>query len=711
MSIKRRISVLFAAGLILFLNINATAVTYPDSFWGLEARYQAAVNEKSHYDIIKYGKQEIELMKTLPAERDLYGAVGTRAIAVATSYEALNQYENSIPYHALYAECSEHMGWDDGVKVSTAKIGAFTSTIDLYTLTDEKVKFYGAKHEPETGTYFGQVYEASQSRDSMISIYQEYGFDPTLGWLNRALSEAKQTGKVVELALNFPSQGNQIDGIISDRAFISSFVDILRNYPDLKIFLRIGAEMNVWNNKPDAAKFKQAFIKIASSVRNFCSNVAIVWSVAHTSTNGVEMNDFYPGDEYVDWVGISAYGVKHFHAKYWDDNINEIYFKAGDGADPLRIVDEVLKKYGDRKPIMIAEGGSARYTNGSVNQSHEEWAKLNMLRFYSTLCMKYPQVKLMCYFNKIMPDELQYFEMDSVPSFKEAFVSITSSPWFIQNGKNKAMSFKPLDNIVNVADKLEIYALPYTFKDQQPRVDYHIDGQWIGAAVYLPYRAVLDLSSLEPGTHTLEAVVTSNGVEKTRKTYTINKIVKPLGKGEFYDTESLTNYEKSALKFAVERGIIDGYDDGTFKPDNTITRAEFATMTCRAYKYPKNGKTSFSDSVTHWASEYIKACTEVGAIDGIGNNLFSPDTQVLMAHATKIITVCSGFTDGKGIVYPYGYISAAQDKDIYERTKFYLLKSASLGKEVLSVNDLIEIKDKALTRIEVAVMFYNALNR
>ena len=710
MKLKKRFLGLLVFVLTIVSNINAFAVKYPNSFWPLETKYQSAVAANNHYEIINYGKQELDLMKTLPAERDLYGAMGTRAIAIATSYEALNQYENAVPYHKLYAECAAQMGWDDGVKVSTAKANAFTPELDLYTLTDEKVKFYGAKHEPETGTYFGQVYEASQNRDSMIIIYQEYGYEPTLGWLNKALSEAKQSGKVVELALNFPSQGNQLDSIISDTTFISSFVDVLRNHQDLKIFLRIGAEMNVWSAQPDANKYKQAFIKVASSVRNFCNNAAIVWSVAHTSTNGIEMNDYYPGDEYVDWVGISAYGVKYFQAKLWDDNINEIYFKAGDGADPLKIVDEVVKKYGDRKPIMIAEGGSARYTNGSVNQAHEEWGRLNMLRFYSTVCMKYPQIKLMGYFNKIMPGEMQYFEMDSVPSFKEAYVSVTSSPWFIQNGSNRAMSFKPVQNTINVTDRLEIYALPYVFKDQQPRVDYRIDGQWVGASVYLPYRGVLDLSNLSAGTHTLEAVVTSNGVEKIRKTYTLNKSIKPLEKGEFYDTANLTRDEKAALKFAVDKGIIDGYDDGTFKPDNTITRAEFATMVCRAYTYAKTGKSSFSDTVNHWASEYIKACTDIGAIDGIGDNKFSPDTQVLMAHASKILAVCGRFTDGKGVVYPQGYISAASINGLYNNTKFYLLKSASLGKDTLSVQDLMGVKDKALTRIEVAVMFYNSFN-
>lgn len=711
---KRKVCMLITAVAMLACSVSANAVQYPNSFWGLDSKYQEAVKAKNYSEIINLGKQELELMKTLPYDKDLCGAIGTRAIAVANAYEALGQYENSVEYHRKYAECAAVMGWDDGVRVSTAKANAFTTSLDLYTLTDSPVKYYGAKLEPQTGTYFGQVYEASDARDSMIIIYQEYGQSYMLNWLNRALTEARAANKAVELALNFPQYGSQLDSIINDTAFLADFCTLLSNYKDVRIFLRIGAEMNVWQDLPDAEKFKRAFIKIASDVRRVNNNIAIVWSVAHTSTNGVEMNDFYPGDEYVDWVGISAYGVKYFQGKRWDDNINEIYFKAGDGAEPTKLVEEVVTKYGSRKPIMIAEGGSARETYGSVNESHTEWARLNMMRFYSTLMMKYPQIKLIGYFNKRMNGETQCYEINSVPELKNAYTAVTSMPWFIQNGQSAAKSFKQIDGVIETSDSLEIYALPYVFKDQQPRVDYRIDGKWVGATVYLPYGAVLDLSGLSDGDHTLEAVVTSGGTERIKRTYTLRKNASSssgsgsatesgsAAAGEFNDTAALNNSQKNALKFAAEKGIIDGYDDGSFKPENRLTRAEFAAMVCRAYGYKTGGQSGFSDMIGHWADGYVKACTNAGAIDGVGDNKFSPDSCVLMEHASKILTVCGGFTDGEGVIYPNGYIKTANDNKLYLNTSFYPSDSESIFER------LIEVRGTELSRIDAAVMFYNA---
>src|SRR5699024_1292305 len=101
------------------------------------------------------------------------------------------------------------------------------------------------------------------------------------------------------------------------------------------------AEMNIWGNTATPDEFKTAFITIANYMRQL-PNIATVWSAAHTSTWKSDSfpytaDDFYPGDEYVDWVGVNCYPNKYFDGQVWEgeSKFNEICFKTGYSADPV----------------------------------------------------------------------------------------------------------------------------------------------------------------------------------------------------------------------------------------------------------------------------------------------------------------------------------------------------------------------------------------
>lgn len=91
---------------------------------------------------------------------------------------------------------------------------------------------------------------------------------------------------------------------------MSNLYSILSNYSDIPVYLRIGAEFNVWSDKCTPDEYIPAFRAISDKMRTL-QNVSIVWSIAHTSswkTNDWHLygDDFYPGDEYVDWVGVNC---------------------------------------------------------------------------------------------------------------------------------------------------------------------------------------------------------------------------------------------------------------------------------------------------------------------------------------------------------------------------------------------------------------------
>ena len=94
---------------------------------------------------------------------------------------------------------------------------------------------------------------------------------------------------------------------------------------------------------------------------------------------------------------------------------------------------------------------------------------------------------------------------------------------------------------------------------------------------------------------------------------------------------------------AAENGIVSGYEDGTFRPENTITREEFATMICRLKKYDTSVTGSFSDvPADHWAASYIAAMKANGIIGGYEDGSFGLGKNITRAEAIAIINRATG---------------------------------------------------------------------
>ena len=155
----------------------------------------------------------------------------------------------------------------------------------------------------------------------------------------------------------------------------------------------------------------------------------------------------------------------------------------------------------------------------------------------------------------------------------------------------------------------------------------------------------------------------------------------------------LSEYQKNALDFCRTKGIISGYEDGSIRPYNSITRAEFASMTARLFGLLTNDNCTFDDAANHWASKYIEACVKEGAISGMGDNKFAPDSNVTYEQAMKILTVMCKLTDGLDLDamggYPTAYMTVGKNNEL------------DTG---LSENGLTP----SINRINVAVLFYNS---
>lgn len=162
----------------------------------------------------------------------------------------------------------------------------------------------------------------------------------------------------------------------------------------------------------------------------------------------------------------------------------------------------------------------------------------------------------------------------------------------------------------------------------------------------------------------------------------------------FSDTDD-TDYEQ-AVNVLSELDIVGGYDDKTYRPAETITRAEFAAMVVRLVDtsvYKITEEQIFDDvDEDHWAFEYVNAGYSIGYFSGNGNGNFNPDVKISYSEIIKTIVTILGYrplAEAKG-GYPTGYIKVAGDID--------LLDGISMG------------ADTYVSRGDVALILYNALD-
>lgn len=113
----------------------------------------------------------------------------------------------------------------------------------------------------------------------------------------------------------------------------------------------------------------------------------------------------------------------------------------------------------------------------------------------------------------------------------------------------------------------------------------------------------------------------------------------------FSDVSSEIWYADSVIAMS-SAGMIIGYPDGTFKPENQITRAEFVAMLMRNQEMEEYRTLEFSDvNSDMWSADYIYSAYKAGYISGYPDGSFKPDAPITRAEAVKIINLVLGRDD------------------------------------------------------------------
>jgi hypothetical protein len=116
------------------------------------------------------------------------------------------------------------------------------------------------------------------------------------------------------------------------------------------------------------------------------------------------------------------------------------------------------------------------------------------------------------------------------------------------------------------------------------------------------------------------------------------------------------HWAKDQIMEGVKRSIIEGYEDGTFRPDNKVTREEFAAMLVRSMKPAlADGITRFSDDmkIRSWAKSSISAAVKAGWLQGYPDGTFRPQVEITRSEVAVILVRVLGIINELKVSSPF----------------------------------------------------------
>jgi len=499
---------------VIMQSVQVFAYSYPAKFWSINSKYENALNSNNHRHIIEYGNQIIDVMKHAADGPEKKNILISRYNQIGISYAALEDYDNAAKNFWTLYDYSRQYGDEfyDYVKVSKAKAMQYESEIRMYTEGGIS-PYFGAINEKRNGVLFGICANGETrsklSNESMILTYQELG-QSLISYNVGVMGNASSKGKAVEFALNCPNEGIDIKNIHKMDPYLKEISDLFSRYSKVPVYLRFAAEFDIWTNIADPGEYVYAFRYVSNYFKQRNNNVAIVWSPNQVSNWYINIDDYYPGDEYVDWVGISLYAQKYFLGDPNQIEDNEIVFKAGINSNPVIAIKEIVEKYGNRKPIMLSESGCGhRLVQRGENTT--DFAVQKLKEYYSFLPMVYPQIKLIAYFDWYVNDgsEPNDFRLSTNNVLQNEYLRLVKGQRFVQDkfDNNTDFCYEEIYNGINLENIFQVSCYAHAYDSTLKSVSYFIDDEYVGESKEMPYTTMIDASRYT-GNHFLKAIAT-----------------------------------------------------------------------------------------------------------------------------------------------------------------------------------------------------------
>lgn len=422
------------------------------------------------------------------------------------------------------------------------RLDAIKTEAKLYIKTDatkgssDVVNRTLSKFEPQSGMYLGIYAEANAAllSDFAVStsrITEVYGKNHAsiLYYNNYGISlfpsAAAARMKAVDGSLQIHMQPHDLDAV-SDSEYLRTFAKAAKA-SGIPIFLRFGGEMNGdwvdWGLQPE--KYIEKFKLVHDVMAEYAPNVAMVFAPNFFPWDNIEA--YYPGDAYVDWVGVSLYTTLDYTSETKDTKLD---------VNPIDLLEPIVDAYGTKKPIMIVEGAVSNYSVTEPELDYSDWAINNLRRFYAYIPMVYPEVKGIYYYDAAgVAGERESYSLMAFDQLKDTYKDLITSDYLLSNMSDESPFVYDEVKTTNDAtttgettstiDRGQVTFSAY-IKSYEPiiaKVNYYVNGTFAASVTTLPFEFNYDFSDFEDEAVvlTLKAFLT-DGTMVLSKDYTLS---------------------------------------------------------------------------------------------------------------------------------------------------------------------------------------------
>ncbi len=515
--------------------------------------------------------------------------------------------------------------------------------------------YYGAKFEPRAGIYIGTPYDRQYPEIGNALNTSYDWFIPSEETKNENILRVPKEEipsdhtSLIGLNWNFALKNSQIIDIREYSNYLYNKIDEISSW-GCDVLLIFGKEMNIDDNFNYPELFVDAF-RFVADYAHTKENIAMVWAPNDTGGLDTTFEEYYPGDEYVDWIGCSLYTMPYFQGNPNNDDGAQMAFIMGEYANPsmrAKMLHDFMEKNNIKKPVMITEGGVGFESPDGTD--YTEWAKHQLRMYYADICRAYPEYKCIISFNQYVLGDLYRYDMCENPELLPIMQEMMKDEIYLTEYPSSAPhSYTELTNGAVFTDMVEITSYAYRYKKQNLVVRYLLDGQWLCERSEPPYELRLGNEHIPYGTHTLTCEIYDGQAIVDRNTYTITLLpgndrsayndVADNGSCSFSDMAGKPNEMRNAVGFLYKNGIVNGVDGEHFMPDSRVSRSEVATMLMRLLKIKESdvpcGLTDVKED--DWYYGIINAAVSQGLITGYDDGTFRGTNAVTRNEFITIV--------------------------------------------------------------------------
>lgn len=502
-------------------------------------------------------------------------------------------------------------------------LGANTEIYAVTQTAGSDYPYYGAKWEPKGGVWYGRTAQGGQTgsryglinaaelaQESIVSFYYNLTDSYSLEYWSYLYGQALEDGKHAFLVyLNFNNEGSDC-AAFAGGSYDNKLIETFRYLSTMSfpVFVRIGGEMNVWGDAAAPADFIAAYRHVAELARTYAPNAALVFSPNYSSAYRVDMDTFYPGDAYVDWVGVSLYYNRYHHS---GDTARDEFYGVGKYGDAMLNVQQTVNLASlHNKPIIITEGGSSNKFDSGDNSA---WAAERMQKAYAYLPMVYPQIKAIVSSDYGVSWEQTDYTFYNNATVTAAYRTAIANSAVLVDSVNKSGAYYTKFSALggNLDGSYQLAA--YTYSPDKLTATWTLDGQVIATPTDYPYTCTLDAASLASGTHTI-TVSFSNGASKSytfqTKMYTANPTNNPLYVNGELQTPSIykindSNYFKIRDIAALLNGSAKQFEVGFDSAAGSVTATSGQPYTMTGTELTGGSTTKTQPAIPSGSSIYV----------------------------------------------------------------------------------------------------------